>query len=135
MGNGTVSLVMLNKKGFTLIEALVAILILSVLLVGLIPAFIRAYNVIHYSATRDVAVDIAQEMLEKARCADFSSLSNSSQTINRRIKKATIPYTVNTTITSLYGDELKAVTVKVFWTLKGQQKSYNATTVIGDIDG
>ncbi len=122
-----------STGGFTLVEALIAILILSIMLLGLIPAFIRAYNINYELATRDTAIDIAQEVLEQARSSGYSSVTSGIQTIYRRIKKTTIPYSVNTTVTNLFDGDLKIVKVVVDWTVKGEQKSYSVTTVVGDI--
>ncbi|OCC14308.1 hypothetical protein DBT_2297 [Dissulfuribacter thermophilus] len=123
-----------STGGFTLVEALIAILILSIMLLGLIPAFIRAYNINYELASRDTAIDIAQEVLEQARSSGYSSVTSGIQTIYRRIKKTTIPYTVNTTVTDLFDGDLKNVKVVVYWTIKGEQKSYSLTTVVGDIN-
>ena len=125
----------LNENGFTLLEALFAILILSVMLLGLIPAFMKAYNINQELALREAAIEIANDRIERLRSEDFSTISSNSTTVMRQIKKASIPYSVNTTVTSLYGGELKSVTVRVFWNYRGDQKSYNATTIIGDISG
>ncbi len=125
----------LSENGFTLLEALFAILILSVMLLGLIPAFMKAYKINQELALREAAIEIANDRIEMLRSEDFSTISSNSTTVTRQIKKASIPYSVNTTVTTLYGGELKSVTVRVFWNYRGDQESYNATTIIGDISG
>ena len=123
-----------NNRGFTLIEALIAILILSVMLLGLIPAFMKAYNVNQEVSLRDAAMDIAHESLEVLRTKGFSNLSSNSTYVVRRIMKRDVPYTVDTQVASLYGGDVYQVTVKVKWKYRDDNVSYNVTTVVGDID-
>ena len=123
-----------NHNGFTLVEALIAILVLSVMLLGLVPAFLKAYNLQNETALREVAMDIAHERLEMLRSMDIDDISSNSTSVTRQINKNDVTYTVNSTVTSLFSGDLKQVTVRVYWNYRNQQKSYNATTTIGAID-
>lgn len=124
-----------NSRGFTLIEALIAILILSIMLLGLIPAFMKAYNVNQEVSLRDAAIDIAHERLEVLRTKGLSNLVSNSTCVVRRIMKRDVPYTVDTLVASLYGGDVYQVTVKVRWKYRDDNVSYNVTTVVGDMDG
>ena len=123
-----------DEQAFTLVEALIAILILSVMLLGLVPAFIKAYNLQNEIALREVAVDIAHEKLEKLRTMDIDDISSNSTSVTRRINKRDVTDTVNSTATTLFNGDLKQIIVSVYWNYRNQQKSYNATTTIGSID-
>jgi len=122
------------KNGFTLVEALIALLILSILLLGLVPAFVKAYNLNYKMSLYNTGVEIAQNTLEEIRSDDFDNINSSNSTVSMKIKKADINYTVSQTVSSLYNGELKQVIVKVRWPIAGQYQDYNVTTVVGAID-
>ncbi|NPA95046.1 MAG: prepilin-type N-terminal cleavage/methylation domain-containing protein [Thermodesulfobacteria bacterium] len=124
-----------NKKGFTLIEALVALLLLSIVLLGLIPSFLSVYNLNLEMTTHDIAVEIAQELLEEARSQSLSNLIDSNSTISRRVNKTDVNFNVKQNVVDVFGGELKKVYIKVLWTYRGQPRSYNATTVVGGLNG
>lgn len=123
-----------NNHGFTLVEALVAVLILSIMLLGLLPAFLKAYNLSNETALREAAMDIAHERLEELRSMDIDNISSGSMSMTQRINKNNVTYTVNSTVTSLLGGDLKKVVLRVYWQYRNQQRSYNATTTIGAIN-
>ena len=54
---------MKQNKGFTIIEALVALVILSLILIGLLSAALTSYRISLNNKIRDEAVKIAQEKL------------------------------------------------------------------------
>ncbi len=56
-----------DKKGFTLIEALVSIVILSLILIGLLGSVIIAYKISLRNQIRNEAVNIAREKLNLFR--------------------------------------------------------------------
>lgn len=130
-----IPLVMQNdEQGFNLVEALIAILILSVMLLGLLPAFLKAYNLQNETALRETAMDIAHERLEELRSIDIDDITSNSLSLVRRVNKNDVTYTVNSTVADLYDGDLKQVFVKVYWRYRNQQRSYNATTTIGAVD-
>ncbi len=54
-----------HSKGFTLIEALVSIVILSLILIGLLSAMLTSYKISLRNQVRDEAVQIAREYINK----------------------------------------------------------------------
>ena len=126
---------MWNKKneGFTLVEALVASLILSLMLLSLIPGFIRAYDTSVLTALREEGTRIAYETMDELRNQGFSGITNSTSTVERPVKGALYSFSVNTTATSPESD-LKTVSIRVGCTYKGTSYAWTVQSVIGDVD-
>ncbi len=73
-----------TRSGFTIVEAIVAILILGIALSFIIPAFVANLQINTKSEERTYAVAAAQQVLENLRLANPQSLpsSGSSTAIN-----------------------------------------------------
>ena len=56
-----------NKKGFTIIETLVAMILFSLILIFMLQSFLLAYKLNFTKLVKDETVKIAQEELEKLR--------------------------------------------------------------------
>ena len=121
-----------NPLGFTLIEALIAILILSIMLMGLIPAFVRMYKINHDIEIREVARDLAYSTLEEIRSTDAGNITPSSTTIVRYIRNVPVSFGLNVTTTNLYNGEMLRVDVRVYyWSSDGTLRPFNATALVG----
>ncbi len=59
--------VLLNKKGFPLIEALISIVILSLILIGLLSAMLVSYQISLKNQIRNEAIQIAREKINYFR--------------------------------------------------------------------
>lgn len=119
-----------SNKGFTLIEAIVSMLILSILLIGLLASFLKAIDINVYNYLRDEAVKIAQFELEECRNKPFSNIVNSNSTVNVQFRNSNYAYNVVRTVNDLVG--MKEVKVQVDWSYKGRNCSYSVSTVIRD---
>ncbi len=94
--------VLRNSKGFTLIEALVSIVILSLILIGLLSSMIIAYKISLRNQIRNEAVHIAKEKLNLFReNLDTSIFShencedaNDNDAVIRRIRNIDYKYYV-----------------------------------------
>ena len=67
----------MSERGFTLLEALIAMAILGIALAGLIPTFQSFMDANSFSEERSNAVAAGQEVMEILRQADPSSLPSS----------------------------------------------------------
>ncbi len=65
-----------SERGFTLVEAAMALLILAVVLVGVLPAFTMLLNANTRSEVRSEAVGATQIVLEGLRLSDPSTMPN-----------------------------------------------------------
>lgn len=89
-----------NEQGFSLIEAIVAILILGVALSAIIPSFIFQAETTRQNELRTGAVAAAQQTLDALRQQDFSDWPNSGDEV--LVATGLRDYTV--TITYCEGD-------------------------------
>ena len=83
------------NKGFSLIEAVIAVAILGVLMAGVIPAFMSNLSINGQSERRSEAVALAQQTLETLRGTNMSSLPMSSST-SKTVQVNGRPYGVTT---------------------------------------
>ena len=123
-----------KNNGFTLIEALMAMVILTVVLLGLLQAIIIASDATTKNILRDNAVNVVKQEIEAQRnIASMSGVAsvvtNASYTANSTIKNYNITYNLNRTVT--YLTDSAKVDLYVTWTYKGQNYTYNTSTIIG----
>ncbi|KAA0259340.1 prepilin-type N-terminal cleavage/methylation domain-containing protein [Deferribacter autotrophicus] len=105
---------MLNKKAFTLIELMIAILIFLIAILGLVPAFINAVKINKINEVRDKAYLALNKKLIEIESMDFNSLANDNGTIT--IDNTDYNYTINVIDDSSSIGKLKKVVVTVKWT-------------------
>lgn len=58
----------MNRKGLTLIEIMIAVLIILIAAAGILGAFVGGHQLMYYSRHRLQAVNFAREALDKLRC-------------------------------------------------------------------
>lgn len=143
-----------NRNGFSLIELMVAILILAISTFGLLEALTRYIQINMDNTMRNEAMRITEERLEMIRGLQFADtldqlvpddgtpMPSSAQlptTVTRNIRKLSIPYAVQTTISRLsfrsdgFTPNSKAIQVLVTWRSKGTTGTWHrhsAATVI-----
>jgi len=111
------------SKGFTLLEVLVAIVILSVGLLGLacLAGSIIGYN--QFADQVTTATTLSQDKIEELKNTGYSSITSSSDTQSI--------YTRTWTIASVSpATNMKTIEVKVVWNLKGTAKEVVLKTII-----
>jgi Tfp pilus assembly protein PilV len=108
-----------RQIGFTLIEALIALVVLSLGLFGLIQIQTRVMAATGDSKTRTVAVNLTQEKLEELRASDYAAITGGEDLIpaaaggTTDFKRA---WTVTTRIDPPYNE----VSVTTRWTRPGE---------------
>ncbi|MCE5333990.1 MAG: prepilin-type N-terminal cleavage/methylation domain-containing protein [Desulfobacteraceae bacterium] len=127
--------VLRNKAGFTLVEVLVAMLILAIGMLGSVLGMMTALNHSLGNELRNEAIKIAQHVAEEARNMPYSSVQKipSTQTVNMQVRKSLASFTVNTVTTPASGYSVHGVTklsITVQWTLKKKTHSYLLETVV-----
>ncbi len=113
-------------KGFTLLEALIATIILTV---GVV-AIIRALNSGIYAASGvenvDLALNIAQAKMEQMKNTAFASLADSGPAADANFPR------FSTTVNVAEGQNPMRVDVTVVWPVKGGSTNITLTTLIAD---
>lgn len=139
-----------GDRGFTLVEALVALVILAIILFGLLAGLLISlqYNLLNFM--REEAGSVAQECIENMRSTPFANIPvvnidcNDNTTVNvstpcldtgganvvtRQVRNTNVNYRVGWTVTDR--TNIKELYVEVCWTYRGRNYSYETRTFIG----
>ena len=129
------------NQGFTLIETMIAILILSVGLIGLFTAFSNGPAVIRRTAEISTATKIAQDAMEIVRDSSFATIVGWGTFSNQDFTTTTGNATqglaslnsgvVLLSISDFIDSNIKQVSITVQWTgAQGQTFSRSITTLV-----
>lgn len=110
-----------NNKGFTLIEVMIATLILTIGLLGLLSLATVALQTNFLNVLRDEAVVIAEEQMNTLKTGNWAITAGwSYATTTRNFRGFTMSYTVCSRITAISADtNTRSVDVAVGWDYKG----------------
>ena len=106
----------MNSKGFTLLESVISLAILSITLVGMLPAFQTFMDANTLSEERSNALAAAQEVMETLRHKDPSSLPSSGSSAIEAVQVGSHEYEVVTHFcqnSSYCGSDIRHITVEV----------------------
>jgi type IV pilus assembly protein PilV len=121
----------LNNRAFTLIEVVVAILIMMVGLLGLLAAINLAMDMNTRDYMRDEAVRIGERAMNNTKNTAYNSIAAggpTTQTISTNIRGITKNYNVATTVVQLQNS--KHISIVVNWTYKGQTYFHGIDSVV-----
>lgn len=121
-------------EGFTLVEMLVALFIVSSSLLALLAGFLASASSLRSQEARASAVRVGMQQNDKLRTIAYSAVTASTQSVPLNGRT----YTVVTTVTevdsrpgmTVPGDTVKRVSTVVSWTLGGQTRSVTLATAI-----
>lgn len=132
-----------NNAGFSLIEIMVAIMILGVAFIGLIGAFPYALSIITEAKNRTQAAYLAQEKIEELYQYNYDTIATGTIEIKNHVGAAgshTYPYQRETTVTlidrnladAVTDQGLKKISVTIYYinAFSKTERSYNISTVI-----
>lgn len=127
----------LNNKGFTLLEAMIAISLLTFIMLWTLQGMLSAYNFAARNQHRNEGVRVAGEVLTEARNIPYATLSKQTQPSNevraRQIRNYSAAYTVKKTVTPIGTDGLAcSVNIVVSWIHKGIPYNYTVSTIVAD---
>ena len=134
----------INKKGFTLIEASVAIVVLLIGLFAVMQFFPFSLEIIGDSNSRTIASNLALSQLEQVRANTYQNINVGTLESKQRIsedadsylydyQRETVIELVDSNFASSGSDVgLKKVTVTVYWLspITKEEKSYSINSVI-----
>lgn len=118
-----------SKRGFTLIEVLIAMLALLIGLLGSLAATMAALEYNLSNDLRNEAMKIAQEQLERARNSTFGGLDvgKTDQTVTRTIRKAPRDFNIERTVWAT--GQIKRLTITIKWKYK-KDRTYTVETIV-----
>lgn len=127
---------MLNKKGLTLVEVLIALVITLVLFLALMQSALLSISVNVNNSIRNEAVRIAEMRMIELRNTSFDDLTtpdppDDPTVISRNFRNFSIDFTSTDTITSLpaANPTAKQIQVSIAWTFKGENHTHSITTI------
>lgn len=123
-----------TEEGFTLIEALVAMLILSVILLGALQGLIVSYRTSSTNTLRNEAVSIAEETANVLRNTPYTNLVNGTtvNVVTRQISNASAPFTVTQVVADSVASVAKSIQITISWNYQGQAITHTATIIVGN---
>jgi type IV pilus assembly protein PilV len=120
----------LNNRGFTLIEVVVAILIMMVGLLGLLATINLAMDMNTRDYMRDEAVRVGEKAMNTTKNSGYASIATgtTTQTISSNVRGVAKNYNVTTTVTQLPNS--RQISIVVDWTYKGQTYFHGVDSVV-----
>ena len=125
-----------TNSGFTLVEALLAIAILVIGVLGVIQLFPAGLNSTKMSKEETIATHLTQAKLEEYQAASYDSVASENRARvssdpndqNYKYERQSIVTYINGDLTQSESDiGLKKVIVSVFWQESGTEKNVSAT--------
>ena len=125
--------VMRNNRGMSLIELLIAMLILMIASMAIMQTALLAYQNNAKNLIRDEAVRIADEQVNDKLNLPFDSVlsGTTTTTMTRDVRNFQAAYTATTTVTTIGSSDTKQVDVLIAWTFRGAPLNHRVTTIMG----
>jgi len=118
---------MFKKNGFTLLEILITIIVLTLGTIALIQAFSTGLLASTDVENVDLALNIGQARMEELRNTPFADLVDSGPTADATFSNFDVTINVAEDTNPMQAD------VTVVWNAKGGQASVVLTTLVADI--
>lgn len=122
-----------NKKGMTLIEVLIALLLLMVVALAVMRTALVGMNANLQNSERDEAVNVADLRMNELRDMPFDNIVSdlTGTTISRTFRGATVTYTQTQTVTQVdTGNNTKQIAITVAWPFGGRTYTHRVTTIM-----
>ncbi len=135
-----------SKAGYTLIEVLIALVILAIVSLALMKSSLLVIQKNQQNELRDEAVRIAEQTMNAIRFSPlgFDVASASGDHLNlfvedyplpdpvtRTIRGGTVQYAIRKTVIALGDGNNKQVTVTVSWSFQNQPASHSVVSIVG----
>jgi Tfp pilus assembly protein PilV len=130
--------VLLNKKGVTLIEMMISLLLIMIVFLALMQTTVIGISTNLQNSLRDEAVGIAEMKMNELKSLRFTDSSvdanlgagvTTEAAILRNIRGFSLNYTPTRTVADISLDS-KQITIKIDWTYKNQGYSHTITSIM-----
>ncbi len=118
-----------NKKGVTLIEMMIALVILLVVSLALMQTALIGIKANLQNTLRDEAVSVAEMRINQLRSLPFDSIPDAETPVTRDFRGFTQTYTPTRTIDVINANS-KQISILVSWTYRGKDYSHGVTTIV-----
>ena len=123
----------LNKEGFTLVEAMIAVFLLTVMMLWSMQGLIAVKQNVSNNKIRKEAISLGQELLVDARSTDtYVTLPVGDTTVDmpRQIANYDIVFSVNRVVQAIIPGVSKSVVYTISW--NNGATNYIASTVVSN---
>lgn len=120
---------LLNKRGFTLLELVVVVAILSVTVLGLLASYIYCILLNEYNSSLVIAAGDAQKVLEEMKNLAYGSLQDYVDNFQAD-RFINLPGELVTFSGTDISGSIAEVVVNVDWTQRGASKNFSLSTRI-----
>lgn len=121
-----------NKKGFTLVEALIALVILTVGMLAIFEGLVLYMRVNLNNLCRDEAVRIAEEKMNYFRSAN-ATLDSGTELLSRTIHNFSRNFVVRWTSETISSTST-AVKIEVSWNIAGKEYKHSVVSILSRAD-
>ncbi|HVN96331.1 MAG TPA: prepilin-type N-terminal cleavage/methylation domain-containing protein [Syntrophorhabdaceae bacterium] len=118
-----------NKRGFTLVELMVALTILTISMMAMLDCLGRYLQFNMENVISTEAMRIAEQQMEVMRNSDFTSLAGGNANVVRTFRNKNVTFAVTWWVDVLSVNN-RAVRVQVAWTFMNANHQHNATTIM-----
>ncbi len=119
-----------REEGFTYIEVLVTMVILSVALIALLSCFLHGFNVISRMRQTAIATQSIQEELELIRNMPFNDILTLDSSFTNESLSLLEDCTGAVNLEDSLGDDIKKLTVSALWSYRDMQMRKDVVTFI-----
>ncbi len=102
----------MTRRGFTLIEMILVLVVITIALFPLVESFSSGIRASKVASDTNTAIELAQQKMEQLQSVPFASLSNSSEALGTI---AGYPYFSREAVVTEPVTNLKEATVNVYW--------------------
>lgn len=122
----------LNPKGFTLVEVIIAIFVLSIALLAQVPITTMIIKGNAFTKMQSTATTIARDQLETLKNSSFSSMSSSTgyPTTWVTCSAPNTSFQEQWGVTANSDNTTKTIAMNVQWTWQGQNHTVTLNTII-----
>jgi len=119
-----------REEGLTYIEVLVTMVIFGVALIALLSCFLHGFNVLSRMRRTAIATQSIQKELELIRNMSFNDILTLDSSFTNESLSLLESSSGAVNIEDSLGDDIKKLTVSVFWSYQGKQMRKDVVTYI-----